>query len=104
MSNIKDTLGQPGALDAALGYYWSFRKAGEEGAGTATPDSRIDIPSLIISGDQDIIDPVRFDTARSAFTGPYEFRLFENVGHFPQLEVPEELAQAILQFLKQPLP
>ncbi len=100
MANIKDTLRQPGALDAALGYYWSFRKAGEEGAGTATPDSKIDIPSLIISGDQDVIDPARFDTARGAFTGPYQFRLFENVGHFPQLEVPEELAEEILQFLE----
>lgn len=104
MSNIKDTLRQPGALDAALGYYWSFRKAGEEGLGTATPDSKIDIPSLVISGDQDVIDQARFDTARSAFTGPYEFRLFENVGHFPQLEVPEELAEEILRFLRQPPP
>ena len=102
MSNIKDTLGQPGALDAALGYYWSFRKAGEAGAGAATPDSKIDVPSLIISGDQDVIDQARFDTARGAFAGAYEFRLFENVGHFPQLEVPEKLAEEILQFLGQP--
>lgn len=84
-----------------LGYYWSFFSAGAEGLGALTPKSKIEIPSLMIAGaDDGALDTSRFETARPAFTGPYSYIELDGVGHFPQLEAPDAVADHILSFLK----
>ena len=99
IGDIKSTLKAPGAIDGALGYYWSFFK-GRSGAGAA-PESTISVPALVIAGASDgSIDASRFSNARPAFTGPYTFVELASVGHFPQMEAPDAVAEAILSFLK----
>ena len=84
-----------------LGYYWSIFSAGAEGLGALTPKSKIEIPSLVIAGaDDGALDTSRFETARPAFTGPYSYIELDGVGHFPQLEAPDAVADHILSFLK----
>jgi pimeloyl-ACP methyl ester carboxylesterase len=63
----------------------------------------IAVPTLVIAGRND--GPAflgRFEKARSAFTGPYQFIVMDNVGHFPQLEAPDKTADAIVTFIGPP--
>lgn len=58
------------------------------------------LQTLIIAGDADgALDPEHFSRAEAAFTNGYRIEILENVGHFPQLEAPEQVADLILEFL-----
>jgi pimeloyl-ACP methyl ester carboxylesterase len=57
----------------------------------------ITVPAITIDGDADgVLGPV--GTARSApkFTGPYEYRLFQGIGHNVPQEAPAKFADAVL--------
>ena len=104
MNDVKATLRVPGATAAALGYYWNIAKRdpAEAAAAAATP---ITVPTLVIGGAADcVIKPARFAKARDAFTGDYKYVELKGVGHFPQLEAPEETGAAIVNFLGAPPP
>jgi len=61
-----------GGSAGLLGYYWSFFSAGAEGLGALTPESKIEIPSLVIAGaNEGALDTSRFETARPASIGRY---------------------------------
>ena len=97
LEEIKSTLRKPGALEGALGYYWSAFKGRPGGP---SGDDSVRIPSLVIAGSEGgPIDIAMFAKARPAFVGPYSF-VELTTGHFPQLEAPDETAEAILTFLK----
>ena len=99
LEDIKATLRAPGAVDGALGYYWSLFR-GDPAAADQAALSSVSVPSLIIAGAADgTVNNKRFDLARPAFTGPYTFLALEGVGHFPQLEAPDRVADAIVSFL-----
>ena len=55
---------------------------------------------MIAGSDDGPIDFAMFAKARPAFIGPYFFVELAT-GHFPQLEAAEEVAGAILSFLKE---
>ena len=98
LEEIKSTLKRPGALEGALGYYWSAFKGRQ---GEVSGGDSVSVPSLVIAGSDDgPIDIAMFAKARPAFIGPYFFVELAT-GHFPQLEAPEEVADAILSFLKE---
>jgi pimeloyl-ACP methyl ester carboxylesterase len=102
MADIKSTLRVPGATESALSYYWTLvRTPTAENEAVAAKD--IAVPTLIITGSGD--GPMitgRFEKARSAFTGPYKLVELGGVGHFPQLEAPDQTAEAIINFLAEP--
>ena len=100
LTDIKTTLAAEGGLDHALGYYWAFGETDPHGRAKASPDTTISIPSLVIAGEADgALELSHFDTARPAFTGPYQFVALPDIGHFPQIEAPDATAEAILTFL-----
>lgn len=102
MADIKATLRVPGATASTLGYYWALFKADPE-VQKAEAAKPISMPTLVIAGKND--GPAflgRFEKARSAFTGPYQFVALDNVGHFPQLEAPDQTGDAIVAFLGAP--
>lgn len=100
MADIKTTLRVPGATASVLGYYWSLFKrdpAELEAAAART----IAVPTLVIAGAEDgAVSRERYEKARGAFTGPYEYVELADVGHFPQFEAPERTADAIVAFLR----
>ena len=102
LEDIKATLRVPGATASTLNYYWTLvRTDSAESAAAAAKD--ITMPALIITGSED--GPMRtgrFDKARPAFTGPYKLVEIGKVGHFPQLEAPDQTGEAIVNFLQQP--
>lgn len=99
LADIKASLRVPGAVQGALGYYWSFVSEGADKTGPP-PTSQIEVPSLIIVGDADhAVNPDRFDRAASAFVAGYQLTRLPGVGHFPQLEDPGGVSTAIVAFL-----
>ena len=58
---------------------------------------KIGVPAIAVHGTADDVGPAAMseDHARF-FTGPYERRLFHNIGHNPPQESPGEFAQAVL--------
>jgi pimeloyl-ACP methyl ester carboxylesterase len=57
------------------------------------------IPSLIVWGSKDPIIPVAHGEYAHGVMPDSRFEVFEGVGHFPQLERPEEFARVLLDFL-----
>ncbi len=98
IDDIKETLRVPGAIDGALGYYWSFFDGNDEGPDPAT---KISVPSLVIAGSADgTLDVDRFDIGVVGFSGAYRLKKLEGVGHFPQLEAPDAVADEIIEHLR----
>ncbi|KYC28885.1 hypothetical protein ACY05_04060 [Sterolibacterium denitrificans] len=96
---VKQALAAPGGLAAAIGYYRAMFR-GSSRAGWALLSARTSPPTLMLSGAIDgAVGPEVFGRSREAFTGPFEFHLLPDVGHFPQREAPDELGQRILEFL-----
>ncbi len=96
---MKRTLEVPGVIAATLGYYHAFAANGEDN-GEMGPSDDITVPTLVIAGDRDgavVLDG--FKQAQSAFTGGYTFELLEGIGHFPQTEQPQRVADLILGFV-----
>ncbi|MDQ0378689.1 alpha/beta fold hydrolase [Amycolatopsis thermophila] len=93
----------PGVAHSALEYYrWAFRAQfrGEGRRFVNAVGTRVEAPVLQIHG---IADPcVLLETARASapWRGPHS-RLAElpEIGHFPQLEAPDETTKALLDFL-----
>lgn len=56
----------------------------------------IEVPSIVVSGRSDGVEPPgEEDGHRQFFTGWYERRVLEGVGHCPPAEAPEEIVRAI---------
>ena len=58
---------------------------------------KISVPTIVIHGSVDDVNPAQKSEGHSRyFTGHYERRVFENVGHNPPQEAPKAFAEAIL--------
>jgi len=57
------------------------------------------VPTLVLHGEADACNAPETSAGREAlFSGPYHRQLLSGVGHFPQREAPQGVADAILQF------
>ena len=99
-ADIKATFSIPGATDNALAYYKDLLGFTNIGAIYRSLSHEITTPSLVIAGEDDRIEPSLYDGVRDSFIGPYRFITLENVGHFPQMEAPDSVAEAILAFVE----
>jgi pimeloyl-ACP methyl ester carboxylesterase len=101
LADIKTTMKEPGGLEGPLGYYWAlFDDELNEGR-VSTPESEVVVPSLIIGGaDDGTVNADLYAAAEPAFVEGYKLEVLEGVGHFPQLEAPQQVAELILEFLK----
>ena len=62
---------------------------------------KISVPTIAVHGAVDDVNPVQNTQAHQRyFTGPYERRVFENIGHNPPQEAPFAFADAILDICK----
>jgi pimeloyl-ACP methyl ester carboxylesterase len=106
LRGVKDTLGSPGCLDAAVEYYRHLlnplkqdkRLAVVEAAGSGW----VPVPTLYLHGADDgcvgadIIDP---DEMKPLFPGGLEAEILPGVGHFLHLEDPATINGRIVEFL-----
>jgi len=64
-----------------------------------TPLPTISAPMLVIHGDADTVNPVSTSAGKEVFfSGRYERVVLEGIGHFPQREAPDLVAQALISF------
>jgi pimeloyl-ACP methyl ester carboxylesterase len=62
---------------------------------------KISVPTIVIHGSVDDVNPPQKSEGHSKyFTGPYQRRVFENVGHNLPQESPKAFAEAILDLCK----
>ncbi|WOF72625.1 alpha/beta hydrolase [Parvibaculaceae bacterium PLY_AMNH_Bact1] len=100
LADIKATMGEPDAIDGVLGYYWSLFDAELNEGRASSAETEITVPALVIAGDADgAVSIDRYALAEPAFTGGYRFEALNDIGHFPQLEAPEKVADLIIDFL-----
>ena len=106
LRGVKESLGSPGSLDAALDYYRHLlnplkqdqRLAIVEGAGSGW----VPVPTLYLHGADDgcigadIIDP---DDMKPLFPGGLDADIIPSVGHFLHLEDPAKINGRIVEFL-----
>jgi len=106
MEALKKTLGAPGVLSAALGYYRSIfdttlhlpelaslqKKIGKE---------LIPVPTLYIHGETDGCIGVNLSEGiETFFSKTFQRVIIPNAGHFAHQEKPEEFNRIILEFLE----
>ncbi len=97
---VKESLAVEGGVEGVLGYYWSISADPTPGTMRADTDTRFAMPTLMIAGaDDGALDIELFEAGKDGFTGPYTYVELEGVGHFPQVEAPDDVAAALLTFL-----
>ncbi len=93
----------PGAIEATLGYYWSFVGSGFGARSRAFSKSlarKVDVPTLVVVGEADhAIPATAFPRAARWFTGPYQLLTVPRAGHFVHREEPAHVNAAVLEFL-----
>jgi pimeloyl-ACP methyl ester carboxylesterase len=100
---VKASLRSDSGFRNAFGYYWSFFARPASQPDDLSPQSRIGVPTLVITGADDAaVDIARFAKASAGFTGPYQFVALAHAGHFPEVEQAEAFDAALLAFLGPP--
>ena len=93
------TMREPGRMAALRAMFTDTQEAG---AGAAPA---VRCPVLVIMGtrDPDFKDPAGEAAALAAMVGDAQVQMIEGAGHYPQLEVPRDVADVVLPFLRQAL-
>ena len=66
------------------------------------PAPLLAVPTLVLHGAADSCNPPSSSDGKAHFfTGPYQRQLIDGVGHFPQREAPQQVADALLEFFNQ---
>ena len=70
-----------------------------EDAARLTPAPVLAVPTLVLHGGADACNsPATSEGKDAYFSGRYQRRVLDGIGHFPQREAPQAVAQAILRF------
>jgi len=101
---VKRTLGAPGVLTAALGYYRAgYRPAlrdparAEAAARWADP---VAVPTLAVAGAEDgCIGRAVHEAQARHFRGPFRLEVVPDVGHWPHREAPGAVTALVLDWL-----
>jgi pimeloyl-ACP methyl ester carboxylesterase len=101
---IKRTLGAPGVLPAALGYYRAAFLARGRDPALAEDASRwadpVPVPTLAIVGaDDGCIPPSVSEDQAERFSSEYRREVIPGAGHWPHREAPEAVTALILEWL-----
>ena len=100
LTAVKASLSQPGGVEGALGYYWSFIEGRSNSDVQRLLRKKTGTPTLSLLGDADGALPLgAIKDVESAYTGSYQQIVLPDVGHFLHREAPELVAKHILAFL-----
>ena len=90
---VKRAFAEPGALEAALGYYRALT--------VRLPPAmrrKVEVPAAAFAGEHDTISTSLYDRARSRYTAPYEVIRMPG-GHFMHREHPDVFVRELLRVL-----
>lgn len=107
MKALKATFAKPGVLEAAIGYYrHTFNPAAQLPELAELQQqiflAPIEVPTLYFHGEKDGCLGIEFVDASMDASFPKGLRkvVLKNAGHFLQLEQPDEVNRALIDFLK----
>ncbi len=97
-AKYQDAISKPGAIKVALSYYrqlfwrlsFSFKSY----------EIRIDVPTLLIWGEQDIALGIELTTGLERWVNDIEIKRIPDSGHWVQQEQPDKVNQYMLEFLQ----
>ncbi|MDA9411682.1 alpha/beta hydrolase [Bradyrhizobium sp. CCBAU 51745] len=96
LRSIKQTLGSPGTMAAALKYYGGLTDAGRLGR---LPINDMHTPTLTIYGSND--PTAKYSVKEEPlFKGPHQRIVLPDVGHFPHLEREADVTALIMDWFK----
>ncbi|HUB08083.1 MAG TPA: alpha/beta hydrolase [Myxococcales bacterium] len=103
----QDNFLQPGAASAALGYYRAAFRSGGVALRRAAKAHPIAVPTLILWGGEDrfLGQELLEEKKLRPFFAPGNLpkvQILEGVGHFVQVEAPERVTRALLDWLPKP--
>lgn len=101
-ADVIEAFAQPGSLEAAFHYYWTFFKDARSRETRRLNTTRITVPTLLLGGDADILSVDNWEWVGRAFDAPYEVEIVRGAGHFLHRERPEEVASLICDWLGAP--
>lgn len=94
---------EPGAIEAALGYYRSLVTGGLTARGRQSQrllTRRTSVPTLAFAGAMDgALNARAFEATPEAFTGPYRYVVLDDAGHFLHRERAERFNREVLSYL-----
>lgn len=106
MRALKDTLGSPGSLEAAIGYYRAMfdvtRHDPALAEAQAAANGPFAVPAMYLHGADDgclavsLVDP---DALRASFTSGVRVETVEGAGHFLHVERPDVVNPLIVEFI-----
>ena len=91
LAAVKRCFADEVVLHAALGYYRDSRPGGEPRG--------LRMPTMIVGGTTDIIEPSAFTSSAELLEGPHEIVIAEGAGHWPHREAAELFHERLLAFL-----
>jgi len=114
LARRRDALAQPGALTAALNYYRAFgrrlarravrraiaRLFGGAGAGRGERSATVQAPTLLLWGERDPALGVRLTEGLERWVPRLEVRRFPKAGHWVQLDEPDVVSEAIVEWVR----
>jgi pimeloyl-ACP methyl ester carboxylesterase len=90
---VKASLREPGALEAALGYYRALRPWLPPGQ-----RKKVRVPAAAFAGETDLMQVAAYERARSRYAGAYEVVKVPG-GHFMHREHPERFTRELVRVL-----
>src|SRR4051794_23803746 len=91
LAGVKRCFADPRVLHAALGYYRDARPGGEP--------RELAMPTMIVGGTTDIVEPSAFTGSAEYLTGPQDIVIAQGAGHWPHRESAELFHERLLAFL-----
>lgn len=101
---IRATLSEPGALHAALSYYRAAARGMlRRRSGTPGATRMIEVPTLLLWGDQDDALGPRLLEGLEGWVEDLTLRRFADAGHWVHWDEPDAVAEEMLTFLARPV-
>lgn len=98
LAHYRDAISKPGALTASINYYRTlFRHP--RSASTGTRSNSIEVPTLLIWGEQDIALGIELTHHLEQWVPRLRVERLPDSGHWVQQEKPERVNELILEFL-----
>ena len=94
----KQAISQPGALTATINYYRALFRVNP--VGYKRTITRIDVPTLLIWGEQDRYLGIRLTEGLGALVPKLQLERIPDASHWVQAEVPERVNALMVDFLR----
>jgi pimeloyl-ACP methyl ester carboxylesterase len=100
LMRYRAAMSKPGALTAALDYYRATFRRGSFGFAPARPQTRINAPTLLIWGEQDVALGINLTHGLEQWVPNIQIRRIPDSGHWVQQEKPGDVNDFLQAFLQ----